>query len=356
MELPILLTWLSKPQRIVSDKECKFLMTSLRSALLKDLNNSVNPEGKTEETKKLSWSNKAKLALLGTAGVLYFGCQGFGITSILSIFSFIPNIAFFVIGTLFSLFAVVGFYNFSLHGISKKMGIKFHDAPELLDVLLDEFKQIKALRAYLNQDKKQTTLEEDMAIATMLFKRNEALNSSRKELKNALKNPYLKLGKTLVAAGAGMLMFSGGYFSGQSVALALAHLCMASALPTSWPIILVSIVIGLSAFCVYWFMERPVIENLIGRWKGLDKEKIHALCDEKVVSKEQNKLRTLIQGFKNKIELHQDNEALREQISRLESEKQPVHHPSPLASTQKVSRVTVNADTANNTPAIISTT
>lgn len=319
-----LLKWLEQSSSVGGNEATFFLLTSLQASLLNDLNASLNPNvNKKEKSGKGGKAAKAKLALLALAGTIYFGCEGFdGVTSVMGVFSSVPTIAFFTAGTLFSILSIVVFFSFDLVEISKNLGVKPSEAPKLLDVLLDEFKQIKLLRARLSKsaNKSLSELEEDLAIAKMLLKRHEDLDKARTQLKLALENPYLKAGKMITAAVAGVIFFSGGFFAGQTVALAISSLFVATMTATAWPIVAASIVVGLAAFAVYWYVERPGIENLIRRWRGLDKEKMDQLCKSKVVDRETDKLQNLIEGIEEKIALHRINTTAQSQVQKLEGE------------------------------------
>lgn len=124
----------------------------------------------------------------------------------------------------------------------------------------------------------------------------------------------------ITAAVAGIIFFSGGFFAGQTVALAIASLFVASIAATAWPIIVASIAVGLAALSVYWFVERPGIENLISRWKGLDKDKIDQLCEDKYVDRETAKIKSLIAGIQNNINLLDKEEKAQAKIGSLELE------------------------------------
>ncbi|ASQ44839.1 coiled-coil domain-containing protein [Legionella clemsonensis] len=331
IEKAVLLSWLEKVQQTTTDEETAFLVASLNASLLKDFKESLQPSKPKKKEKPMSWLSRAKYLLLAIAGTLYFGCEGFdGVTAIMGIFSSVPTIAIFAVGTLFSVLSIIVFYSFDLVEISKNLGVKKGDAPKLLDVLLDEFQQIKAIRYELSKpgNKTQLQLEEDKKLAEMLLKRHQALNESRNKLKEALNNPYLKIARMATAAVAGIIFFSGGFFAGQTVALAIAGLFLTSVAATFWPVILASVVVGLAAFSVYWFVERPGIENLISRWKGLDKEKIDALCKSKVVDRETEKLQILLSNIEEKITplntttiLNEEKKELTQKIAGLESEK-----------------------------------
>ncbi|ARB92347.1 hypothetical protein [Legionella longbeachae] len=319
-----LLKWLEQSHSVTGNDEGFFLIASLQASLLKDLKDSLNKSlTKKDDSKKNTTLSKAKLALLALAGTIYFGCEGFdGVTAIMGMFSFVPTLAFFIAGTLFSILSIIVFYSFDLVEISKNLGVKSTDAPKLLDVLLDEFKQIKLIRAHLSKSTPKTLqeLEQDLEIAKMLLKRHEDLNEARSQLKSALENPYLKAGKMITAGIAGIIFFSGGFFAGQAVALTIASAFVPVVAATAWPIIAVGVLVGLAAFSIYWFVERPGIENLIRRWKGLDKEKMDQLCKSKVVDRETEKLQNLIQGIEERIELKRVNTTAQSQVQTLVEE------------------------------------
>lgn len=319
-----LLAWFDQTSNIKSDNEAFFLITSLQASLLNDLNQSLNPRQQQQDTQKTGMSAKVKYGLLALAGTVYFGCEGFdGISAIMGIFSSVPTIAIFAAGTLFSILSVIVFYSFDLVEISKNLGVTSSEAPQLLDVLIEEFKQIKAIRARLAKnanDKTKEELEEDLKIAKMLSQRHLELTEARDSLTSALDNPYLKAGKYATAAIAGIIFFSGGFFAGQTVSLAIAALFVTTMTATAWPIVVASIVVGLAALSVYWFVERPGIENLISRWRGLDKEKIDKLCKSDVVDKETEKLNELITSLNSQIMSRDEKKADKSKIEMLEQQ------------------------------------
>lgn len=324
IEREALLAWLKQTYQINSDEDTFFLIASLQASLLKDLHDSLNSGPKNEDkSKAVGWSDISEFVYLATAGTVYFACEGFGgVAAIVGLFSSVPNLALFAVGTLFSLLSVIAFYSFDLVEISKSLGIKSSETPKLLDVLLDEFKQIKNIRSQLakSANKTKEELECDLAIARMLLKRHEELNEARMKIKEALEHPYLKAGKAITAAIAGVIFFSAGFFAGQTVAVAIASLFVTSIAVTAWPILVASVAVGIAAFSIYWFVERPGFENLISRWKGLDKEKVDKLCKSDVVERETEKLQNLIHELEEKINLHQVNTNGQTRVHELETE------------------------------------
>lgn len=319
-----LIAWFEKSRQIASNDRTFLLISSLQTSLLKDLNRSLMPlPANKEQAKKSAWSRKATYWGLAVAGTIYFGCEGFdGITAILGIFTSVPAVAVFAAGALFSILSIIVFYSFELVEISKNLGVKSSDAPKLLDVLVDEFKEIKKIRSKLSSSKDKTKQEliEDLNLAKMLKQRHEHLNEAREKFRLALDNPYLKIGKMVTAGIAGILFFSGGFFAGQTVALALSSLIVATLTVTAWPIIAVSLAVGLAALSVYWFVERPGIENLISRWRGLDKKKIDTLCQSEAVDRETGKLDNLIKDLEQIISMQEDLNQKEERIRVLSSQ------------------------------------
>lgn len=296
IEKMALIHWLNKTVE-VTDATQRFLLQSLHIALLKDLNNALLSKKAVKHKSKANWHARLQYLLLAVAGAIYFGCEGFdGITAILSILSLKAAIFVFICGAIFSLLSIGVFYVFDLAEISKNLGVKIKNTPKIVDLYLREIEMIKAIRKTINANfskKTEERLGEDLVVLAMLKERYIALDSARHSLKQSLEHPGLEVTKKIMAAITGVIFFSGGFFAGQTVAMAFALLFVASVAPTFWPVLLASVVVGMAALSVYWFVERPRFENLIGRWVGLDKEKINELCDEDAVEKELSKLNAL---------------------------------------------------------------
>ena len=326
IEIPDLLGWFALTTKTKTTDEAFFLIASLKASLLKDLHNFLNPAGqKDDENKKSDMSATVKYGLLALAGTIYFGCEGFdGVTAFMGMFSAIPSLALFAVGILFSILSMIVFYSFDLVEISKNLGIKSSDTPQLLDMLLEQLKQIKAIRARLQGigNKTKGQLSEDLEIARMLLQQLLDIKEAGDQLNAALDNPYLKAGKYITAGVAGFLFFSGGLFAGQTVATAIAGLFVASVVGTAWPLAIfaVGILVGLGALSVYWYVERPKIENLISRWLGLDKEKIDELRNSEVLNEETANLNHLIKDLNFGIAQLEKSEA--DQLTIQKSEKE----------------------------------
>ncbi|QRN02655.1 hypothetical protein GH742_01500 [Legionella sp. MW5194] len=289
----------------MKDKE-RYYVEALIAAHLKDMEKALQVN-KIAEKKKSNWFNKLKLILLVVAGTVFFGCEGFdGITALLGIFN-LPTVGIFVAGTVFSVLSILVFYAFDLVEISHNLGVNLKSAPKMVDLYIKELESIKALRIKINSEwrKKQASeeLEEYIQLIEALKAHREEILKDAETLKKSLERPVLKAAKLVTAAITGVIFFSGGFFAGQTVALAIAGAIGASVSATFWPIILVSVGVGLAALAVYWFVERPGIENLIGRMIGLDKEKIDKLTDKSENHDENLEMQSLLDNIN-----HQKNQ------------------------------------------------
>lgn len=289
-----LIAWLAMKQ-LVQD-EHKYLLESLYVAILRDLYEAIPERKPKKPEKKADWVSHLKFVLLAIAGTIFFGCEGFdGIMSILSMTS-LPTAAIFAIGLSFSFFSVFVFYACDLVEISKNLDVDLSSASKIVDIYLQEIEVIKDLRKALDagfSKKSREELASDLVLLDMLQAKYAGLDEARQSLKKALDNPWLTFFRHFTAAIAGVLFFSGGFFAGQTVAMAIAGLFLATVTPTFWPVLLASLIVGIAALSMYWFVERPVFENAMGRWVGLDKENIEKLCDDEEVDKEQCKLAAL---------------------------------------------------------------
>jgi len=308
--LPVkaLIHWLSSP--IGADKTSRFLLQSLRVSLLEDLNNSFLSNNEIDKKKdaEASWNKKFLFGLLAFAGTIVAICEGFdGIVSILGTFTAIPAIVTLTAGLAFSALSVIVFYGFDLLAISSNLGVKIANSPNLIDVLVEEVEQIEAIRKNIDDSYADESSSENLEllkdIAVMLKVSNDALDDARASYKNDLNNPSLNTMKSAVAAVTGVLFFGSGFYSGQSLALGVAALFSTSAAVPMAPIILTSLIVGIASFAIYWYVERPGLENLVGRWCGLDKENIDKLADEELVDAQKHGLKRLEDKITNKIDL-----------------------------------------------------
>ena len=309
----ILRQWLTpsefhKPE----NQDAQFLLQALQTSLLKDLHNSISKNKNGSKKEPANWYSKAKFIALAVFGTIFFGFEGFdGITALLGVFS-VPAIALLAAGLAFSFVSVIVFYAFDLAEISKNLNIKKGKSTQILDVYLDEIKAIEETIRKLNrkyQNKEVEELKEAQAILSMLKQRHEALDKPRKDLKAAGNRPIIKVAKIITSSLAGIIFFSGGFFAGQTVALFIAGLVGATVAPAFWPVIVASIVVGLAAFSIYWFVERPGIENLISRRVGLDKDKIDVFCEKDTLDKSLVDLKKTLEA---QIKLKEENAELKE--------------------------------------------
>jgi len=127
----------------------------------------------------------------------------------------------------------------------------------------------------------------------MLCIRYDALDKARNAYTRSLENRYLIAAKFVMAAIAGVSFFGAGFFAGQSLSMWIASSVAGTVSVTFWPIILVSVVVGIAALCLYWFTQRPGLMNLVGRWFGLDKDKIDVFASKEAVHERKEELKNL---------------------------------------------------------------
>ncbi|MDP3705735.1 MAG: hypothetical protein Q8R24_07470 [Legionellaceae bacterium] len=313
----------------------RFFQESLRIAWLRDLSlsyygveNVVEPFSE-EDT---SWLGKIQLTALAFAGTIYTICSGFdGSTSILSLFIGIPNWTVFVVALALSLVLVVLFYSFDLVDISENIRVRLFHSRQLLDVYLEQAGLINKLieqskqrmqdmnnelvnelsialsNAPLVCDRPRSGRDQDLAdvveLWNMLIARQEDLCLVRQIYLQELEHRYVRAMKFMATTIAGLLYFNCGFFAGQILAVAVLSVFLTASISiTSWPVLLISISVGLAALSIFWYNgERSRVENLAGKWLGLDQDKINCLpVNEHVVKQktEQNQLEQQIRLHK----------------------------------------------------------
>jgi len=313
-----LVKWLSKTTTL--NKEAQFLLESLRATLLQDLFNSI-PASAQFPNNVNSDSNEAFFRFLTIAGVIVAICEGFdGIVSIIGLFPVIPQLVTFLAGIVFAGLSVIVFCSFDLVAIARNLGVNIDNTHQLIDVYLDQVEQLNKLRAVVNISYAQSNAEDQkilLQIASMLVTRYAALDVAREMYRSDLNAPYLTTAKLITSAVAGVLFFGAGFFSSQSLVLAVAGLFSSSVSALSWPIIVASSVVGLAAFSIYWFVERPGLESLVSRWRGLDEDKITNFIDDKVVNEQKREFAQLETNLNRFVSSVNQVEKLREQLATL---------------------------------------
>ncbi|MFC3908937.1 hypothetical protein ACFORL_07590 [Legionella dresdenensis] len=286
----------------IADSE-RYLWEGLMVALLRDLaGNNADYARHTAST----WRDRLKFLMLAFAGIIVLGCEGFdGITSILNLFM-LPASAIFSVGLVFSILSIAVFFAFDFLELSRNLGFRIKHTPHMLELYQQQTALLKGMRKQLGNslynEENIDKLRADKTLLDLLRNRQTVLDEVRAKLRAALNNNVMNIIKMITAAAIGVFFrFGGGFFAGQAVAMSIAALCSASVSPTFLPIILACTTVGLASFIVYWFLERPAIEGVIGRWIGYEKEKIEEICDEGIAQKEKDKLIGLSNYVEQKI-------------------------------------------------------
>lgn len=319
------------PKSPEENSQLKFLQQSLQSSLIRDLAESVdknwNPAVQPDLSKKSS--NRWKYILLAVAGTIFFGCEGFdGITAIFGIFS-LPAFIGIAAGSIFSIVSIGVFHGFGLMQIAEHLNIDRKNAPHVVDELVKELDGIEAVTSSISRklavlDRSVDNIDDIIRLKALLLKRLSRVEKEQKKLYAALEDPRLKTGKLAVAIISGIIFFSSGYFAGQAVAQSIAALFIVAS-ASFWPIIVAAVVVGLASLAVYWFVERPGIENLTGRLCGLDKDKIDKLGDGRMTNAKEHleEIGTWLQDKQELIDMtlvRQQKQDVEEQLSAVKGE------------------------------------
>lgn len=318
VELVALSNWLADKQEV--DDSGRYLLESLYASLLTDLRKSMTQEQADEPKEPAGWGSKVKFVLLLIAGTIFFGCEGYdGISGILSVFSMSP-LVMVLISFLFSGLSITVFYSFDLFELAQNLGIELKSAPKIIDCYLQQIEEIKAILKVIDDcyiRKSEEELGFYLQILADLTMRFSELQETQNRVKKSLDRPALKIARAVGTFITGLLFFSNGFLAGQTVALSLAALIVSSATPAMWPVILASTIVALCALIIYWYIVHPEIDGLIGRWMGLDKEKIDRLCDTDDATQQEKKLLLLQDNITGQIQLLQHTQSLTEQVSNV---------------------------------------
>ncbi|KTC72432.1 coiled-coil protein [Legionella birminghamensis] len=303
-ELPLssILPWLKKNPVTNSDQQ--FILEQVQAALLKDIYRTLDDEPKAVR-KKNKWG-QFKFIFLLICGTLYFICEGFdGVSNVLGLFS-IPTAVIFSASLCFSIFSILLFYGLNIRDLSKEFGVKMRQVPELTSTYAKQIKRITAIQAKLEEIYEEPgsveSLQDYLALSQALKLKFAELDDVRSALRARWSHPVSKGLKLLVATLQGIIIFSGAFCAGQTLAMFIAGWILSSVSPTFWPVLLVSILVGLSALACYWCSEKSEIENMVGRQLNLDEETFSLICEEETVTKQKIQLEKLEGKLGNKLQ------------------------------------------------------
>ncbi|MCW8408793.1 hypothetical protein OQJ13_07395 [Legionella sp. PATHC035] len=307
IDLNTLISWLKKEQPKHSNKsktdqqKVEFILVSLRKELLHDLFAAMKGDDikLPQEEKNESVTEKIKFALLTAAGILVAACQGFdGIVTMLGIFELSSSVILGA-GFVFSILSVIVFCGFDLVKVSNALGVKLSEAYKLLDAYLSQLQMIKSIRKkiegydFSDSELSPSDLQQLEKIISMLQTRFKSLTEASKQFEQALHSDDMQMAKTLISGASAVLFLGGGFFAGQSVALFISSLFVNPIIHTFWPVIIFSTLVGIAAFSLYWYVERPGLNKLMSSWFGLNEEHVQKLCDQDLIIKETKKLANL---------------------------------------------------------------
>jgi hypothetical protein len=304
---------LSQIKAILSQKKCEYLevenqllLERLKASLIKDISQFFVKEKKPSKQAKphTAWG-RAKLYFLLIAGVIYSGFEGFeGITPFFSLLSG-PGVGLILtgLGLLFAITAILVFVAFDMVEIRKHLGLSSGNSRKLLDEYNKEMKNLQTLTAQLLKEVLHTTepqrLDDLKYIAKMLMVRHQALALEQERYNKLLNIKKINIMITVSSIAVGSLYFGTGFFAAQTVSMMIAGIFIPVVSATFWPVVLASVLVGVFAFSIYWFVERPGVKNLISSKLGVDREQIKTFCDEQDNARLSNNLKGVIDGVKN---------------------------------------------------------
>ncbi len=275
---------------ILSNLETKnqpnsFLLESLVASLLHDLRCALidKKQDQVRPPQKNSLLSRAMFWFLAIGGTLLAICEGYdGIVSLLPLVTIPVWVGQLVLGV-FAALSVVSFYAFDLAQVSENLGVTLPEVSRLLNVLFDQSQEINLIRKKIKRPNSNLEeLNDYSSVLDMLSKRQVELNERQKEFTAHLDNRYLLAAKMVAAVVTGLMYFSGGFFISQIPSVAFFALLGITLTATAWPVIIASTVIGLAAFGVYWYVQRPGVDSFVANLFGLDKNKIEALDNRKI--------------------------------------------------------------------------
>lgn len=289
-----LIHWLNQPNTGGYD----FNKEALRATLLKDLATSLQKKpplsSKPVIKAKHSLMRRLALYLFAFLGILKSVAEGFdGILSMMGLLGKISTGIAMGVASIFAGLSIAVYFGFDLIEISKNLGIAPKHTPKMLDAFLEQIKQIKIIRKSIEQHSELTSVEKKELI-TMLKSRLAALDPAKTIYQESANKNWLVSIKYFVAITTGCLFFSSGFFAGQSLGLGVFKwLHQPEISIVSWQILAFSVAIGIAAFSIYWFLERPGLTKLVGSWFGFDQDKIALFTDEEKAKIQFEKLDTL---------------------------------------------------------------
>ena len=292
-----------------------FLNESIIASLLIDLHQSLSGTiQKTTEKANVPWYKQALFYWLIGAGSFLAITEGIdGMASMLSLLPSFSPIWLVIGGGLFSVLSLSVFYGFDMISISENLGIESNKTPDLLDQYILQIEKMEQITNYwllhAHEIDEQSLLVEIDGIRDAFEERLTSLRQAGSNYESALQNMGLYCFKKVFSTLTALFYFSGGFFGGQSLAMTLLSLGGVTATALSPPVLLTSVFLGVAAMSIFWFFERPGVENLVGQWVGLDQDKIEQLSSETTINHIESQLNLL----KAKIEKQSELVAFRSQ-------------------------------------------
>ena len=278
------LDWLKNASQYTASPAMGMTLERIKAAMLHDFYWSLLTEDERAHQTHAAptRTSKIKFIVLTILGALFAFCEGYdGISSLLGLLSSGAGAVSFVIAFACALVSVLVFAGFELNALSQQLGVSLKGIPRRLNVLVEQASDIvrvqEKVNALLSQEDDLANLKKYREWMVMLMAREDALAKEKAAYDKILSYRGLIVAKKIAAVLTGGLYFSSGFFAGQVLALAIASLVVGSVSVVCWPVLLVSIGVGVAALLWYYFLQGPALENLVGRIIGVDRDKINQL-------------------------------------------------------------------------------
>lgn len=315
----------ARSQQYCNKAQFLYNLECIENSLLRDIYVYLNPLYKSADaavdTSLLIKTFSALGLFFATiAGIVFVGAEGFdGMTTLLSLF-IVAKAPLIIGGIIFSMLVVIAFCLYDLHEVSKNLGVKLNYTSDIVDLFIQELRQIKLIKKELqNKDVTRLSLaelEQGLHILSYIMAKNDALGNHFDKMKTATQSHVcVDLFQKMILCLMGGVFFATGFFAGKSIALFVASFFILSISPAAWPILAAGIVIGIAAVITFYSLE--------GKSKRLLSSKMNVTHKIQQFSKQENIVRAGNE-LKNIHTLFTLQKERREQQSQVKDSNTPI--------------------------------
>lgn len=288
-----------KSDALANDKKKELSLFKVRQKLLRNLQAIIHPYGDSLPLTPKTTSAQCRLITFFALGVLVAVCEGFdSMVSMLSIFS-LPALTLIIVGIVFSCLSMLAFFILNQQRIVEAFDVQFGAAHQVLECYLQQAAEIKYLRKKINLLSMDSFQDESSILAlinSMDIRHRQLMNFGADLAKIAQDKQVIAL-KWMTAGITALIFFGGSFCTGQTLSIYILSLFVANLNPLSAPVLIFSILVGLSAMYLYWHRDFPSITNFLSIWLGVDEKKMAQIEDQASLNKEGEAIHTLSNNF-----------------------------------------------------------